>query len=454
MPSSPTHRVDAGQSYRMLADTATVGFWTGTSKTVGALKVFLAARLFGTGDAMDAYLIAFLIPSFVADVVASPIEAVLLPAFVRARATSEQTAERLYSEVLLAGTVALIVLALIAVAVSGLVLPLLGASFEAEKLGYTRLLFFAMVLVIPLSGPWVTARSVLNAQGRFALAAALPSITPGVCIVVLLAAGHRWGVNSLALATTGGIALQAGAAVAAVGFSGIRVRAVWTGVRNVMRDLGGEYLPLLFLSILSGASVLIDQAFAGRLPAGSVSTFSYGTRLPAVLMVLGPVAVGTVVLAHASNMFRTRGVRLAQRALGRYSAVAFAVSLLGIVLLMSVSEPLLRIILGARAFTAQQIHAIAQLQTVALLQVPLAILLAIGIRVIAAARQNRLLYGVAVITLLATAALDVIFVRLWGLMGIAVAGSAVRLVSVLYVFCKIHSFRREEFTAGAFGSVS
>src|SRR5258707_4269000 len=51
-------------SWRMLADTATVGGWTSLAKVAGAVKVILAARLFGTGHPMDAYLIAFLLPSF------------------------------------------------------------------------------------------------------------------------------------------------------------------------------------------------------------------------------------------------------------------------------------------------------------------------------------------------------------------------------------------------------
>ena len=99
---------------RMLADTATVGFWSAVSQVVGALKIFIAARLFGTGDAMDAYLVAFLLPAFIADVLAAPLDSVLVPAFVRAKNTDGITGQRIYSEILVLSAAALTVIALIA----------------------------------------------------------------------------------------------------------------------------------------------------------------------------------------------------------------------------------------------------------------------------------------------------------------------------------------------------
>ena len=72
-------------SWRMLADTATVGGWTAAVKVAGAVKVILAARLFGAGDAMDAFLIAFLLPAFFMDMLAGPLDSALIPALIELR---------------------------------------------------------------------------------------------------------------------------------------------------------------------------------------------------------------------------------------------------------------------------------------------------------------------------------------------------------------------------------
>jgi putative peptidoglycan lipid II flippase len=164
---------------------------------------------------------------------------------------------------------------------------------------------------------------------------------------------------------------------------------------------------------------------------------NYGTRLATVLMSLGPLAVGTVVLAHASTLIEHHDARGATRVITRYGAVAVGLSTVVVAGLIAISEPALRLIFRGGAFSADELHNIAVLQNISLMQVPVAILLAIGIRLIAAARENRILYGLAAITVACTLAMDALLSRSYGLIGIPIAGILVRLVSVLYVFCKI-----------------
>src|ERR1700693_6060250 len=84
-------------SWRMLADTVTVGGWTSVAKVTGAVKLILAARLFGAGDAMDAYLIAFLLPSFFIDMFAGPLDSALIPTLIEVREKrGKEAAEQLY----------------------------------------------------------------------------------------------------------------------------------------------------------------------------------------------------------------------------------------------------------------------------------------------------------------------------------------------------------------------
>ena len=87
----------------MLADTITVGGWTSVAKLAGAVKLILAARLFGAGDAMDAYLIAFLLPSFFIDMFAGPLDSALIPTLIEVREKrGKEAAEQLYRTTLAA----------------------------------------------------------------------------------------------------------------------------------------------------------------------------------------------------------------------------------------------------------------------------------------------------------------------------------------------------------------
>src|SRR5580704_672446 len=82
---SPSPRSRVLNTWQMLADTLTVGGWTAVSKVGSGLKVIVAARLYGTSDAMDAFLIAFLVPSFFMDILASPLDAALVPSLIELR---------------------------------------------------------------------------------------------------------------------------------------------------------------------------------------------------------------------------------------------------------------------------------------------------------------------------------------------------------------------------------
>src|SRR5260370_9508484 len=69
--------------WRIFANTLTVAGFTALVKVCGAAKIVVTARYFGTADTLDAFLIAFLIPSFVAEVAAGSPAPPPLPTFVR-----------------------------------------------------------------------------------------------------------------------------------------------------------------------------------------------------------------------------------------------------------------------------------------------------------------------------------------------------------------------------------
>ena len=71
----------------MLGDAATVGVLTSAAKLEGTGQSgFLTARFFGTSDALDAFLIAFLLPSFLSGVVAGSFTPSLVPQLIRTQA--------------------------------------------------------------------------------------------------------------------------------------------------------------------------------------------------------------------------------------------------------------------------------------------------------------------------------------------------------------------------------
>ena len=429
-------------SWRMLADTATVGGWTTAVKVAGAIKVILAARLFGAGDAMDAFLIAFLLPAFFMDMLAGPLDSALIPALIDLRQKQPKAAaEALYSNVLAAAGAAFLVAALAAAAVSGLVLPLLAPSFTPDKLALTRQLLLMMIAVVPLSGLAATWRAVLNSEHQFAYSAAVPLITPVASIVALLAGGKHYGVMALAIATLTGGTLEAIAAGIGVQRAGYTMVPHWDGITASLRQVAHQYAPLVAVTLVMTGTSLVDQGMAARLGSGSVAALSYGTRLLGVLIVIGPTAVGTAVLPHLSAGAILGDPRVLGRSLRNYGLAILAITLPLTAGLMYFSEPIIRVVFQKGAFSEAATHLVSAVQRASLLQLPIAVLLALEIRLTSALKANHLLYRVAALSLALTLVLDYAFMRWWGVVGIALAGFAIRLVSSLYLSCKISPLR-------------
>lgn len=428
-------------SWRMLLDTLTVGGWTAASKVAAALKVILAARLFGASDAMDAYLIAFLVPSFFMDILASPLDSALVPSLIELREKQGRArAEALYAAVLATVGAAFLLTALMAAAASGWLLAALAPGFPPDKLALTERLLLLMMVVIPLNGLNCTYRAVLNAYHQFAYAAGVPAITPIASIVALLAGGKRYGVIALATGTVAGAAFEAVLSCAAVKKLGYPVLPRWTGMTAALGRLAAQYTPLVAITLVMLGSTLVDQGMAARLGSGSVAVLSYGTKLLGVLIVVGPTAVGTAVLPHLSAAAARGEPGAGRRTLGSYGLFIAAFILPATAALICFSGPIVHILFQQGALGQPAALLVTKVQQASLLQLPITVLLALEVRLTSAWHANRLLYRVAALSLVLAFALDLIGMHWLGVVGIPLAGFVVRLVSALYLSCKIYIF--------------
>ena len=103
-----------------------VTFCTLLVKVAALLKDMLVAKTFGTGDAMDALLIAFLIPSFVINVFAGAIGNSLIPTYIQVRDNEGKTeAHELVSGTLVLALGLLVGMTLMFVLIGPYILPFL-----------------------------------------------------------------------------------------------------------------------------------------------------------------------------------------------------------------------------------------------------------------------------------------------------------------------------------------
>ena len=419
---------------KVLTDAAIVGAFTVLVKLAGAAKVVVSAHLFGAGDALDAFLIAFLIPSFLGDVLAGSLLASVIPTLIEVREKQgDHAAHQLYSSILVAALTMLLTVAIIAALASGIVVHFLGSGFSAEKARLTRMLFLSMTPVIPLSGISMTWRAVLNSQEKFAAAAGVPIMTPLISIALLVAAGHTLGVFSLAFGATLGTLTELGFLAAALRLHGIRMAPVRPRWSQPLRQVLTQYTPMAIGSIMLSGSTLIDQTMAAMLAAGSVSALNFGTRVTGVLVAVGPTALSTAILPRFSKMTALNDWPGLRRAVKRYALLSLAVSIPVTALCMYFSEPIVKIIFQRGAFRMSDTHLVARVQFWSLLLVPISMLLALVVRLVSSLKANELLLRMAMLSMAANITLDYLLMRRMGVAGIALATPLVALLSLIFL---------------------
>src|SRR5215469_6376687 len=123
-----------------------VGLLTAVVKGGAMVKELIVARWFGRSDALDAFLIAFLLPSFLLGLVMGGVESALIPTFIRVRqAQGSEAAQKLFSSILLLSLLLLLATTVLLSLLAPLYLRYLGSGFSAAKLRLTRELLYALL---------------------------------------------------------------------------------------------------------------------------------------------------------------------------------------------------------------------------------------------------------------------------------------------------------------------
>lgn len=419
---------------------STVTILTALVYTASVCKELVVARQFGTGDAIDAFLIAFLVPSFVINVIAGSFNAALIPTYIRVREQEGMAAaQRLFSGIMFWSAGLLAIAILFIVLLSPLYLPLFASGFGLEKVALTQSLLYVLAPIIMFSGLVTIWRAILNAGERFALAALSPIITPVIAVTFLLWGGSAWGIFALAVGTVFGMALETAVLGTALKRHGISLRPAWYGFDTHLRTVAGQYVPMIVGAFLMCGTNLVDQAMAAMLEPGSVAALNYGSKVVALPLGLAVTGLGTAVLPYFARMAAHDERDELQHTFKRYLWLIFIITVPITGLLFSFSEPLIQALFQRGMFCAGDTHVVASIQALYALQIPFYVAGILVVRMISSMRANHILMWGAAINLAVNVLLNYLFMKTIGVAGIALSTSCVYLISFSFLF---YSWRR------------
>jgi putative peptidoglycan lipid II flippase len=408
----------------------TIGLVSTVAKGGAVLKDLVVAHIFGRSDALDAFLIAFLLPAFVLSLVMGSLGSALIPVLVETRQKRGVEAEqKLLSSMMFLSMSVLILIAGALGFFAPFYLRILGSSFSPGKLLLTRQVLYCLLPYIVFSGLATFVSGVLSAYKKFALPALVPITTPLVTIVAILLAPKAWSVFTLVVGVVVGGFLEAVVLLGLLRASGIRFSLHWDGFNADVRSVLRQYAPVLAGAVLMGSTTVIDQAMAAMLPSGSVAALSYANKIVGLIVAIGATALTTAALPYFSHMAAEQDWAGCGHTLKRYTALILATTVPFTLALMALSHPLIRLVFQRGAFNALDTDLVSRVQICYFIQVPFYMCGMLFVRFLSSIRRNDvLMYGSAV-SLALDISLNLVLMRKMGIAGIALSTSLVYVVA-------------------------
>jgi putative peptidoglycan lipid II flippase len=417
-------------NHRIFRAALTVGLFSAFVKVIATLKELVVAGFLGRSDDLEAFLIAFLIPSFVVQLVASQFASAVIPTFIEVRENNgREAAQRLLSSVLLLTLAALTVVALFVSCCGPLLLSYIGSNFEPAKLAMTRQLFYWLLPYLIVNGMVVVWGAVLNAMDQFAIPALSSVSTPAFTCLCIALFGVSFGVWSMVAGTLIGALAEAVVLAYSLIRIGYRIEFRWYGMTNDVKQVARQYPPLFIGALLSGGGGLVDQAMAGMLAAGSIAAYAYGIRVTSLVSTFIAMSLSTAVVPYLSAMTARRDWLGCRHTLNTYSRLLLVCSIPLTLFLVVFAKPIVQIVFQHGAFTAADTDIVARVHVMYCLQLPF---FAIGLmysRQLSAMRRNDVLVYTGACSLVLDVIFNIIFMRRMGVAGIALSTSMFVFVS-------------------------
>jgi putative peptidoglycan lipid II flippase len=431
----------------LLRAASTVSLFTLASRITGLARDATAAALFGAGAWMDAYQVAFRIPNLLRRLFA---EGAFSQAFVpilaetRAREGDEVT-RRLIDAVATVLFWALLVTCVIGVVGAPVVVWAIASGLERldAAVVMTRWMFpyIGFMSLVALSA------GILNTWKRFAVPAATP------VLLNLAVIGAAWGLSpwfdrmgvppiyALAVGVMIGGVLQLGVQVPAllrigslphIGLGWSSLRSAWhhPGVGRVLRQMA----PALLGVSVAQLSLLINTQIASHQGVGAVSWLTYADRLMEFPTALLGVALGVVLLPQLTTAQAASDTQKYSELLDWGLRLVLLLALPCAVALLVFPAPLVAVLFHYGAIDAKDVAKIS----LALMGYGVGLLGLIGVKILAPgfyARQDiRTPVRIAVVVLVLTQLLNLVFVPFLGHAGLALSIGLGALVNASWLF--------------------
>lgn len=409
----------------------------------GYLREATLAHQLGTGREADIYLIAFSVPEFVIIALAIILPPAFIPLFTGYRREyGEEEAWRLGVRVFGSVSVLLILVAALAIISAPIYLRWLAPGFNLDEFSQTVRASRFMMPAIILMGCGILIGAVLQVYRRFESTALTNLVYNLAFVAVLLAAPIVWLVGNTAL----GVILGASAAFL------IQIPFLWkhrlvlrrinifrqAGRINQLASKGISEFSRLAGPLTIGYAVhhtiwFVDRAMATTLGVGSVATLNYAYRLSLVVGQLSGLAVSTAVFPRIAEQADSGDDEGLQSSLSDSLRFVWMIGLPATCAIILLRKPIVQVLYQHGAFGQASANAVSEVVAWYALAVFADAMCQPFWRVIYAWRKVWTVSGVNGLQTTVRIFMNIVLIRYFGYLGIAISALVGLTVQVLFL---------------------
>ena len=414
----------------------------------GIVIPFLVAYYFGAGPRSDAFFFAFALIFSLSGLFVPIFESLLVPYLTEVKDSPGHV-------VSLAHGVLFLNLPLVLLLGLGIGLglaPLLHrwSGLDAETAALTARLFLIMLPML-LFGVWAACgNSILYAHKIFWFPAFAPFIR-SVGAILLLVLGHQsLNIDSVAIGFSIGEIVRWGCGLALlvplVGWKfHVNWKESWGKVKDFMSQAGYHLLGLLSLNLLP----LVDQWFASWLGSGNLSLLSYADRLFQIPFQLLLTGFLQIFLSYWSEQYFRGSYKAFWEHVWKDVRVVFALTFVLSLVLILFRDLIARLLFGFGKMPAGDLPMLGSLFGWMMVGFAPAILNLLYVRVLFVLKKSSVFFIQSLIRLILNIIFNFIFMRFWGLPGIAMSTSAVFIGTTIWLHYYLRRTCRQQEEAAA-----
>jgi len=361
--------------YRGFAAVASI---TLLSRVLGFVRDVLIAAVLGTSAVADAFFVAFRVPNMFRRLFAEgAFDAAFIPLFAKRLHAEGPPAAQAFAGQALAGlTLVLVVFTVLAEIAMPWLMLLLAPGFASDAAKFDLAVMLARIALPYLVFMSLVAlyNGVLNAFGRFAIAALAPTLLNVVLIIVLLAlvafrSGQTTAGIALAWAITASGVLQVIVVSLAAARIGMRVPIERPHLTPDMRRLMTLSAPGVIAGGMAQLTMVISTIIA-TLQDRVVSWLYYVDRIFQLPLGVIGVAIGVVLLPDLSHKLRLGDHDSVLASENRALEFALLLTMPAAIALFIASGPIMCVLFERGAFTAADTQATAAMLSALALGLP------------------------------------------------------------------------------------